>query len=388
MYEKKSLARFLVLVLYAVIPFSFIKLFISQLNLPFVILILITLFDYLFISKYNAGFKLVRLMQLAILLIILISLINYVPGYQGGWSVIRQFAFFSLSFFSLTKLIKYSKVDNLTIKQVFSNSVLILSLLGIFGVGATARDGRLFLFGMNPNIVAFLAVVAFGFSFLSTLTRQNIWSRIITYLKLLSYLVVVFLTGSRGAILSLGLLIFMSLFLKEKSIIRRLWYVLFSCLLLLGLYLLVINNSLLNHRFFGSDEVSDAGRVELWKTVWTIYEKSPLIGVGVFEYQSQIEALNNDRIINTHNEFLSFLVYSGIIGLSLFLLFLYRLYKIGISNYRLTGNAEFLLIVVLIVFNIFKAGGALLSPILWALFAYIIVFGNHAMSESLLKKST
>ena len=113
MYEKKSLARFLVLVLYAVIPFSFIKLFISQLNLPFVILILITLFDYLFISKYNAGFKLVRLMQLAILFIILISLINYVPGYQGGWSVIRQFAFFSLSFFSLTKLIKYSKVDKI-----------------------------------------------------------------------------------------------------------------------------------------------------------------------------------------------------------------------------------------------------------------------------------
>jgi len=377
-----NIARFLIILFFFSIPFAFIKVFVSQLNLPFFILILIILFDFLVVRRYKNNYQVIHLMSLSIVVIIINSFINYVPGFDGGWSFLRQLFFYFVGFYSVTTLMSYSSVTRKEIEMVFIYSVLLLALISFIGFGNRITDGRLFVFGMNPNAVALFAVISFFFV-LSRMFLEGIRENILyVSAKLSSSFYLLLATGSRGGIISIAIIILLIFFLKEKSFKKRLNYFVVSLCFVCLLFFIVTNNQLLNKRFFESEDVRDAGRLELWQKVFSIVDEDLFFGVGVFEYQKQIKDLNNDRIINTHNEFLSFLVYSGILGLFLFLLFLIKLFKISIRNYKINNNPTFLVLLALIIINLAKSGGLLLSPIFWGLLCYIIVFGSEVKLET------
>ena len=336
-------------------------------------------FDIIIFKNFKTDYKVIKISFFLFLLVLAISLLNYVPDYPGGWSFLRQFFLLSVGFFSLCRMLSASKLTEVEIENVFIKSVFLLSVLNLLGIGAGSIDGRVTLFGMNPNLIGIFAVIAILFLlkrsyFENDKTKLNRKKHNILFF--ISILFMLFSTGSRGGVISLFLIITAFFYFREKKIVNKIKYLVLSLLASFSLYLLVINNALLNRRFFGNEEDSDAGRSVLWEKVLSIVDTNPIFGVGIFKYQQQIELLNNNRIINTHNEFLSFLVYTGFVGLFFFLYFLFKLFMRSIKKYKVDNEPLLIIILIILIFNLFKAGGLLLSPLVWALFSYILVYSK------------
>ncbi len=375
MISIQQFSKILIKLFFFSIPFGFIDLFFSQLNISFAVLLLIIFFDLVVIKKYKNEFKSINIVLLLSILVFINSIVNYVPDYPGGWSFLRQFLLFVIGLYSLCRVLVYSKLQANDIENIFIDAVFLLSVFNVLGLGVGYLDNRLSLFGMNPNIIGFFAIIAIIFlnkNYFSENEKKK--SLKITILYSISILYMLFLTGSRGGIISLLLIIILTFYFKEKFFLKRVKYILLSLVVSLFLYFIVINNELLNSRFFGSDEETDTGRLLLWESVISIFKTNPIFGVGVFKYQHEIQSLNNDRIINTHNEFLTFLVYTGIIGLAIFIYFLYKLLRLSITKYKLLNDPTFIILFLILVFNLFKAGGLILSPLVWSIFCYILVY--------------
>lgn len=310
-----------------------------------------------------------------LLLVLTNSVLNYLPNYPGGWSFLRQFILFVVGLYSLCRILVYSKMKEAEVENIFINAVFLLSVFNLFGIGVTYMDERLTLFEMNPNMIAFFANIAILFMNKNYFfTHDNKQSLKIKILYFLSILYMLFLTGSRGGIISLLLIVILTFYFKEKTILKRIKYILLSVIVSTLLYFIVINNALLNRRFFENDEDIDAGRTVLWEKIISIFQENPIFGIGIFKYQQQISFLNNDRVINTHNEFLTFLVYTGIIGLVVFIYFLYKLLRLCINKYKTFNDPTFIVLFLILVFNLFKGGGLILTPLVWGIFCYILVY--------------
>jgi O-antigen ligase len=82
------------------------------------------------------------------------------------------------------------------------------------------------------------------------------------------------------------------------------------------------------------------------------------------------------RFRATHNEFLSVLIYSGAVGLSLFLYFIFRAYKVAFDAYKSRQNPLFISLLALVIFTLFKGGGFILTTFLW--FIFFLIFASNA----------
>ena len=76
-------------------------------------------------------------------------------------------------------------------------------------------------------------------------------------------------------------------------------------------------------------------RIEYWKTGWTIFEEHWIIGTGIGDYKSLYQAaytksnsvLKPKNRLESHNQFLGFLIATGIIGFYLFMLHIIFTFK-------------------------------------------------------------
>ena len=110
------------------------------------------------------------------------------------------------------------------------------------------------------------------------------------------------------------------------------------------------------------------GRQEIWLKVIPIIENNPLFGVGKTGYSQYALGVFN-KFFSPHNVLLEILIYTGIIGLSIFSYFLFRLVKQSYSYYIATG---FLLSLLLFspVFGLILSGQILGKKIVFIIFAF------------------
>jgi O-antigen ligase len=200
----------------------------------------------------------------------------------------------------------------------------LLSLLQLLGVAHSAVDPkgtiqRAAAFGFHPNhlarilVLGMLALVGVLYS-----RRQNITRPLLIAAPFLVVLAAVLIqTGSRGAILALGLALLV--FALRKGSFGKKAINIAGLLVLLGLLALAaFSSDVMRSRFEETIEDGDLARRELiYPTAWEMFKEKPLLGWGpvssVYELGMRL-GHPEEETKNPHNLILYGLVTSGLLG--------------------------------------------------------------------------
>ena len=91
----------------------------------------------------------------------------------------------------------------------------------------------------------------------------------------------------------------------------------------------------------GQIDRASGRRLTLERAAITIFQKYPLVGIGLNNFKNQyhefVDMPPNDKL-NSHNQYLNVLAEQGIIGFSIFMVFVAYLVRLAISNIKKGGN--------------------------------------------------
>jgi O-antigen ligase len=318
-----------------------------------------------------------------IVLLILISIFN--PHNFAVWATIA-FAVFFLSYILFFRIIYNSLTPIEVLNGIFSSFVLLGSLqfilailyplLGvsfvttIFQAGGelwSTRDGQrpgaIGVF-VTPANLGLFSVILSGFF---TSTFLNGFKKKISLLLLGINVITIFLTYSRTSYITLILVTFALIYINKnakKSLISIKSIFLGIIPTLLVLYWIIFYSPL-SATFLktNADEMYQA-RVDHWYMGLEIFKLSPIVGVGInthLEFVNHISSLYNyihNEFLTTnpiHNTHLIILAETGVIGFSLWIIFIFYTFIKAKHNLAQKNNVIFssTMIAVLIIYIIY-----------------------------------
>ena len=119
---------------------------------------------------------------------------------------------------------------------------------------------------------------------------------------------------------------------------------LFSVLAIIGLIYFAANFDFYYQNIVVAEEAggSGTGRVELWMRNLTHVVNHPLLGMGPAGYAPYNMTYHREDARSTHNNYFDILAQTGVIGSTIFLVLISRLWKIGVQSLRrLSGEGGF-----------------------------------------------
>ena len=265
------------------------------------------------------------------------------------------------------------------ILKVYIVGAILVSILSFFNIGTTGTlDGRLFMFGEDPNYVGyrltFAIIIIMGIILDKRLRKDNygyLWAAAIPLL-----MNTLANTGSRGAILCL----FVSI-LIYGLMVRIQWFIkpIIILLFLIVMYFMfeyLDQNPVFHKRFLMTVEGRDtAHRTEIWQRIFHIFYVNPLFGVGETGYnQSTIEIFG--KIRGSHNVFIEVLLKTGIFGLLFFLGFIYAEVKKGLDSWR-NNNMILPFVLCFAVIILFTNIQGLYNKTVYIIFALVLSMSNN-----------
>jgi len=134
-------------------------------------------------------------------------------------------------------------------------------------------------------------------------------------------------TASRGGFIAITGAV-MCIVFTAKILTVKVKYAFYVCFLLAAIIGTTMSTPLLRARmtaFFEKGETS--GRTAIWEQTWQLAKESPIYGYGYRMHQFSLGARTGKVQRGTHNLFLSVLLGSGFLGLSLFLCFYYQTFQ-------------------------------------------------------------
>lgn len=260
-----------------------------------------------------------------------------------------------------------------SVLDIYVASILLVFVLVSFGIGDSYEKGRLMLFGENPNLLGMKAVIAFLIIAARALNEKFSVKRLMIALVLgIPMISLALLTASRGAFLSIFLGFAVLIFFQRMPIFKKLFMTFVGSIFSVFFFLYVMeNNQELQRRLMLSVEQGDIGRNDLWLGAIELISNNLIIGVGftgVLPAMYQYSGHFNDP----HNIFFYVLISSGIIGFVFFMIFLWRIILNQYRTYRITGQTVYLLLFLIMMINMAKAGGAIGKILFWFLFSVLI----------------
>jgi O-antigen ligase len=262
------------------------------------------------------------------------------------------------------------------ILNAFITSVLFLSILSLMGVGValdpTASNGRLTMFGENPNMIGMKAAFVANILFYYIINARSNLYRLFYLGLLIPIIVMLIAAASRGAFLSIFLgVAIMSLSQKTSGVkkIVLLFVMGFASFLFFN-YVMESNQKFKTRMELFMDE-GETGRNEIWYAAFNIIEDNFIIGVGKPAALPVMQEYLG-KAMDPHNVFLYVLITSGTIGFFFFMMFIYRLGKSLYLSFRIDKNPLFLVLYFILLFNMAKAGGFINKTFLWFFFAILI----------------
>lgn len=371
----KKIRVFLVSLIIITIPLGSIKVIWPQLNLP---TFLFFLYLVVFIFRTPTDFhnknvlKQFLLLLLIYALIFSISFLNFVKGYPGGYSFLRQLPIYIFYFYFISNEIITGNIKPQQYMQWFIWSAMLLAVLFVLGVNVSYEQGsRLEVMSLNSNFTAILTATAIVLMIhqVSKLKLKR-WKKAVYFIFFPVLLYMTIITGSRGGFIALALSLLIYTFFQNRGFINKSKNLFKGILLVGAISIIFLSNDLMYSRFFEDETSVLESRTPIWENVLIIAKGNLIFGVGIFRYQSEMTKLRGG-LISIHNEYLSILVYSGIIGLSLFLFFLFRIAKSAYLQYINKGNPVYLSLLAIVLFNLFKGGGTILSLFTWVILTLV-----------------
>jgi O-antigen ligase len=270
--------------------------------------------------------------------------------------------------------------------------VILLSLIYYWGYGVYVINEyeRLFFFGYNPNELGLLLCIALDVIVYNWIIRDEFSIgkfRVVLMMFFFPLFEMLFATASRTALIVLCLsYVIIVLTFPCNKFLKFLIFVLGGILFITTGVVIMESDSLMVRRFIETlEDGNTSGRTDIWMSLLPYFFENPFFGVGEIGYvEISLRALsrcwqNNDvvRGYSPHNEIITVLLYTGIIGGIYMLLFWSKIFKIGLKNYFIFKNALYLLLLVPIFICIFTAQ-VLDVKIIWIMYALVIFnFGGN-----------
>lgn len=258
--------------------------------------------------------------------------------------------------------------------KVYVAGMFVMSILFILGIGEQYKGGRLLLFGENANQTGMKCALSL-IIIIYEITRKNIKLRIRIFnlIIIIPILNLLISSGSRGALLSLIIGVFLFIMFGKISVVRKIGLGLVALLFSASILVFIYNNDRdFRIRIERSIEKGDtAGRTELWEAAYRIIEDNVIFGVG---NPGMMPAMRLYSGINQqpHNLFLELWLTSGIIGLIFFMIFLLRVSKTLMIRIKQDGNVLYFSLFVVVLLNVVKSGGGAGLIFAWIFFGIII----------------
>jgi O-antigen ligase len=195
-------------------------------------------------------------------------------------------------------------------------------------------------------------------------------------------------TASRTAFLIVVLaLICMVLLYKTKRRFVKILFIIAGCWVIISGYNSILggDNTLATRMETTTDDNNLSGRDSIWSALLPYVNKHPLFGVGQTGYvEISLEALSETKTMESgaiygfspHNVLLEVLLYTGIVGFIIMLLFWGKIGVAALKIYTISGNATFLLCLVPML-GCILSGQILEDKLAWMLCALIVSSEYH-----------
>ena len=310
----------------------------------------------------------------ALLLVMVIS--TFAPGRPDPSNILSEMRqhFFYLVFF-MTAIVTVKESPRFP-NQLERTLLVAVSIPAIaFGIGLTNVVGyseRLTFLNLNPNLLAqyFLIgqIIVLDLFFTGTkLRRLSGGWRIILALLLVLFVFSLSLTGSRSGVIICIVAITTFFVFSDTSKLGNVVKVLVPGSMIVVIFaVFLLESSVFASRAENIQE--DIRFTTLWPVAIDIFLSHPLFGAGLSELDGRLYAVTN-RNLMVHNEFLRVAASSGLLGLSLLGLFVYRLFKKALQAKGRNGSGAPIAIAVAAILYLFQ-GGTLYALFPWVLFLY------------------
>lgn len=257
----------------------------------------------------------------------------------------------------------------------FSISSFVVGLCYYFNINVSIdEDMRVVVFGENANSLGLKmgvgALFLFNYCLCHSLEKPiyKPWLLIMA-VPMVSLL---FATASRVSLLVIasGTVLFVLLRQTKKKLTKLLWLVVGLVVLLYG-YQIVLQQEVLMKRMERTiDEGSISERDYIWGKYINVVKEHPILGVGFHGADKYaIEVFGKPK--SPHNVFLEVALYSGILGLACFLLFIFCVFRNAWLYYKFEKNLGPVICCMAII-GMLMSGQALGVKLFWVLAAYAI----------------
>jgi len=266
---------------------------------------------------------------------------------------------------------------------------IVLTLFSIADIGVSIDDnGRKTIFGDNSNIISLRMVISTLIIFL-TVAQNRLQIGLYRFLFLIPVISMVQLmadTGSRKGFISFSLAIIVGiLFYKAKNNWNKIAVIIVGTFSFAYFLRFILNSEVIMLRILktaaseNADEVL-GGRGEIWNNLFTVIQNNFIFGIGETGYFALF------GLASPHNVFIEVLIYSGIIGLVLYLIFILR---ISYCAYKCAKTKGVILPALLMspIFGLLFSGQILTMKLGWIIMAYVVSVYLNEFSVSLPKKN-
>jgi O-antigen ligase len=257
----------------------------------------------------------------------------------------------------------------------FAFGSIAISILFIAGIGIEySSNGRLTLFGANENAVGMRMCISSIILILSVIQNplQIGKIRLLLLLPIPLMIQLQALTASRVSMLAL-ILAFLSgsfLVLRKKDLLSKTVMLAVAMLFLIFVLQFFMQFEVLKLRLLSSIKEGDlGGRDVIWQAIMPLIKENPIFGVGTIGYESY--SINTfGRFTSPHNVILEILCYTGITGLIIYSLFLYRLFLNSLLVFR-RKNLLLPILLTIPIMGLIVSGQIIHIKTGWIVFSYI-----------------
>jgi len=240
------------------------------------------------------------------------------------------FMFFAYAAASFMK----TKKRLITFALAYGLGIFFTLIFGSFYVTSQGGEVAQFAGGfMNPNALGVFALTAVWLNlFVIFMPKQKAWIRITAILLVLTALVTILRSISRGTMLALCVGIMCMVFFMP-NVKRKLQIIIFVCVLGVGIFLAIPDYLARDiYARVNLDQVKEKGgsyRLAVWSEYLSHYPKYVLMGVGrrrsTTVIQDSAPQILKGRV--THSTYLEMLVEFGILGFLLFMAVFRRIWR-------------------------------------------------------------
>ena len=259
--------------------------------------------------------------------------------------------------------------------------ICVLAVSGLLGSLVEVRNGRLLLWGENPNSTSTRWVLAVlyitNFVVFNPLNKGKY--RYILLVLLLPLMMMIMMSGSRGSFIIALFCVFINIYFLGKNS-PKLFFLM--GILLGGLTMYLIGNfdnssySLFD-RFNTYADSSEDIRTQLMEASFTIFLSNPILGVGQYDYLLEMNKLGYHLYV--HNLYMHVLTICGVVGFIPFAIFIIKLlcgtYKVIKEN-----SIPFIILCYMLLIA-YKTGGILTYLFMWFVFGVVASMVNNTMRE-------